>query len=514
MRGTIDKPTWLGAMGRVVHRVQYAYTYALPKIRQVYIPFAHCQCLCNEVLAVSNRVLAPSVLPMVGGLAFLALQHATDWMLDRLPMVPTWTLEAVVASAKAIKKRRYQTALETLAVRPLSRKDAKIKGFTKREKIDPLAKVNPDPRMIMYRSPRFTLSFLTYVHPLEQMLFNQRGDGVDSPYGLLFAKFSDGDKRAREIVNKYNFIHQRNGGCVVFNLDVSRYDMHLSREVQRATDMRLFDEKLYCKRRDYGFIRNVIWFFIDQLATKNGLRASGMFGRKSGEGNTSLGNSFAMLMALVAFMVTIVQAKWDQWTDFDDGDDCLLFIAPQLERLITDHIRAFFAELGLDLKLENRTTMIEKILFCQCQPVQVRPDEWRMIRNPFRVMSRGTTVLYGGADPKIRLSHCYSVGKCELALNNGVPVLQEYALALVRNGNGGRMLARADAEYEHRYVKLSESFERPVVWVARDSFYRAFDIDPEEQLQLEAQLIAWKFDPETLPTGDVSYDAGFQPLRN
>lgn len=296
---------------------------------------------------------------------------------------------------------------------------------------------------------------------------------------------------------------------MVLSLDASRYDMHLSREIQRATDKRFFDSNVHGKRPDWGLISDIIYDRPDRLRTKNGLEANGTFGRKSGEANTSFGNSFAMFCMLAAFMRSL-GVRQDQWTLFDDGDDCLLFLAPSIEPLVSQAIAGFFAQLGFDLKLENRTNVVEKVKFCQCQPVEVEAGVWNMVRHPWRVLSRGTTVLYGGKDPKIRLNHCYSVGKCELALNSGMPILQAYAEALQRCGKGGRMLARADAEYEHRFVKLNRAVHKDVALIARESFYRAFDISPPEQIQAEAQLNDWYFDPEANPTGDVRYDARFQ----
>jgi len=460
----------------------------------------------------SNRVLSPSVLPIVGGIAFLMLQRAMDLILACVRHSMRWSFEHCIEVAKGIKKRRYRKASASLAIRPLSRKDGLIQGFTKREKLDPKAKVNPDPRMIMYRSPRFTLSFLSYVHPAEHVLFNYKGDGYQLPKGYQFAKFHDSVRRGEVIASKFNAIKERYGACVVVSLDGSRYDMHLSRAVQQVTEMRFIDENVRGKECDWGVIKNTVYFLRDIIKTKLGLQAEGELGRKSGESITSFGNSLDMYAMLIAFMIFYLRIPVAGFDVYDDGDDCLLFMAPDFEARVQAMIGNFFSELGFDLKLENRATEIEEIIFCQCRPI-FDGAKWRMVRAPWRVLSRGTTVLYGGSDKSIRLDHCYSTGKCELALNAGVPILQEYASALVRNANGGKLQSVTQLAYEHRFLKgVEKAKELEITNQARQSFAKAFGITPTRQSEVEAYLRDWKFSTALEPAGVTSYDAEFRDL--
>jgi hypothetical protein len=111
----------------------------------------------------------------------------------------------------------------------------------------------------------------------------------------------------------------------------------------------------------------------------------------------------------------------------------------------------------------------------------------------------------------------------EMVLNLGVPVMQSYAMALMRNASGGPSLTHllrqrgaarrrgvradhidltaADPMYfrvnrELRAMNLKQ-LERlnpqPITDTARMSFARAFGITAEEQLEMEQFLDSWTF---------------------
>jgi hypothetical protein len=96
-----------------------------------------------------------------------------------------------------------------------------------------------------------------------------------------------------------------------------------------------------------------------------------------------------------------------------------------------------------------------------------------------------------------------AIGHCELALNPGVPILQEYALALIRNGRGERLKwldvdsglllrTRYELRAEGNFEKAIYTVDPvPVTAEARRSFEAAFGIDPAEQLAVENILRNW-----------------------
>jgi len=125
-------------------------------------------------------------------------------------------------------------------------------------------------------------------------------------------------------------------------------------------------------------------------------------------------------------------------------------------------------------------------------------------------MSRGTTVLYGGETATGRLNHCYSTGVCELANNQGVPILQAYASALVRNGKGGRFVESDEREYKTLYTPGTITEEAEITPESRLSFFYAFGVSPDQQHLMEERLVNWSFDPRNEAMDVKEFDAQFR----
>lgn len=510
--GAIIKPVWFGST-LVPHVTKTFVTYALPRLshlfNNIYQPIAHAQCICNEVVAVSNRVLSPSHLLDRGSVAFWVFQQHMTRVMHTWPVLIPRSLRWIAEHARSDKRASYLFAVDTLSLRPLCAKDTNITLMTKREKIDPGAKVDPDPRAIMYRNKRFTVSALTYIHSQEEYTFRRNHkNGSEGPFGWVYAKYLDAEGRADAIRAKCRYMDTR-GPWVCFKTDQSRYDMHLLRHIDKASSGRRL-KSMAGKRPDFGTIYPAFYENEDRIRSKNGLFVKGKCGRKSGDSLTSWGNSTASVDMEESFMWA---AGFDQadWTLFDDGDDMLTWVLlKDVDRFLP--IVDYYRDLGFDVKIEDRTSSIEKIVFCQAQPVNLG-NKWRMIRNPYRVMSRGTTILYNANQASNRRDHCFSTGMCELALGCGVPVLQEYALALIRNSPGGRVVQRHMVDYEIRRVRLSDAKAQPITQEARFSFSRAFGIPPSDQLQMEDQLRRWYFDPTADEVGFVARDPLFRVLQ-
>jgi hypothetical protein len=85
-----------------------------------------------------------------------------------------------------------------------------------------------------------------------------------------------------------------------------------------------------------------------------------------------------------------------------------------------------------------------------------------------------------------------TIGRCELALHLGVPVLQEYALALIRNGDSVYDLKYVSVGFH--YLSAKEHFNKepqPIQLCSRLSFEEAFGISIAEQIWMETKLSAW-----------------------
>jgi len=190
----------------------------------------------------------------------------------------------------------------------------------------------------------------------------------------------------------------------------------------------------------------------------------------------------------------------------DDGDDCLVIIEKDDEHKLVG-IRESFLDFGHEVKIENRATCLEEVVFCQSSPVRVG-GEYVFVRNPIKVLSNAPTGFLKLRDHKLRKKMLYAVGTCELALNVGIPILQELATKLIELGevcDVDKLLTAstdfADMEYRMRGVHRQLQ-PRPIETATRLSFMQAFGISIQQQLDIETVVRSWApdiFDEVVLP---------------
>lgn len=396
-----------------------------------------------------------------------------------MPYVSQKEYEEVLESMSGRRLRRYAAAADDLRDQAVYRADARVKAFIKAEKFDPSAKVNPDPRMIQYRNARYTLELMTYLKSCESALYNLQG-----PTGLrMIAKGLNHHQRAELLVRKMGQFSRP----VVLSIDASRWDKHISAEVLRI------EHSVYLRMHggDPNLRRLLEMQVHNKCYTSHGLTYATLGKRCSGDANTALGNCLLMCIMVRAAMRSLGIRKYDL---LDDGDDCLL-VLDQADEPLLEGLPREFLQYGQELKLENRATTPEEVVFCQHQPVEVA-GEWRMVQNWRKVLSSRAAGCRHWTDPNLVPGMLGAVGLCELALSNGVPILQEYALALIRNA-AGAAIPKAFADDEEiwwRAVKMGFAQARPIHPATRQSFADAFGVEPAEQVEIERQLARWKID--------------------
>lgn len=409
------------------------------------------------------------------------LKRAARKVGQRLPVVEEWEDHQVLATMEGRRLRRYQRAAQELQDHGITPNDSRITAFIKPEKTDPGHKTNPDPRMIQFRSPRFTFALFKWLKPCEKALYNIKG-----PTGLrAIAKGLNHRDRAALLHQKM----QQFWRPVVYSIDASRWDKHVSKKVLQL------EHSIYLRMHsNHPELQKLLARQLyNKCRTMRGVTYQVSGGRMSGDANTALGNCLLMVIMVHAAMERMGLLKWDI---LDDGDDCLLIIEQEEEKKLGD-IQEVFLSYGQELKLENRSTSEEGVIFCQHQPVEVG-GRWRMVQNWRKVLSTRAAGCKHWNDPVLRRGMARAVGLCELALSAGVPVLQEYALALLRNA-GNVPLPKAvadDLELWGRAKKegLGQVPEEglPIDLATRVSFADAFGLEPSDQIQIEETLRRWE----------------------
>lgn len=467
----------------------------VPPIPGLWLCYTHANCVCNQRVSAANRVLGEVPLPSQEGVR--ELQLAARRLFARLDNIEPWSLERVANSFTGPRKQRYLDALASLETDPLTKRDALVRGFVKSEKFNPVDKVNPDPRMIQYRGHRYNIHLASYLRPIEHQMWRMK----EHNGFRLFAKGLDAERRAMEVRRRFD----RFPGCVCYSLDGSRWDKHVAREVlevEHAVYKRLApDPELY---------QLLDWQLTNKCQTMEGTKWRVRGARMSGDMNTALGNCVLMATMVHAFAKKIGLKRWSL---LDDGDDCLLFFTVEEEGKVRGALSREFLSYGQEVKLENRATTPEQVVFCQSRPLW-DGERWRLVRPWRKVLAQGTSGVKHWNNPNSVRPMFTTLGWCELALSAGVPILQEYALALIRMGRG-EQLKTLDVEsglaerVRAEVGSLEKAFlskARPITIEARLSFDDAWGVDMWTQLEWERRLREWELDSTIAMTVEDEWD--------
>lgn len=383
-----------------------------------------------------------------------------------------WTPEQVLAHRSARLRRRYADAFASLKDRPLSPDDAKVSTFVKFEKewADEIA--GKSPRAIQYRTPRYTATIAQYLMPVERAIFDI--DATGKRCGVedrIFAKGMNSYQVAKRLTAMHRWEH-----TTWILLDHSRFDANVTTEHIR------WESKAYQKVLA-GPTRALDELMRQQLTnrgrTGSGLRYKCRGKKMSGEYNTSLGDSVINAALLLKWVEPIKEAQV-----FVNGDDSVIAIPTSSLHLLD---MQYFEKNGWTTKIEF-TTEFHRVEFCQTRPVEVRPGNWRMVRNPWRVLNRAICTIqrYHG---KSWLGYIKAVAQCEYACNYGVPVLECFSHYLFRHARG------VDAVRPQKGFYYQANFERKIPVqrhdmhaCARTSMALAWDMPESEQLNIERYL--------------------------
>jgi hypothetical protein len=475
--------------------------------RRSFLPFAHHDCSCNQVIALRNRVLGAVPAPTRAGLEKLRKQAR---MISRLlPRVTPQEWYEMPNQYSGGKRANYIRATDrVLSEGGLTKQSARIKMFVKFEKLNP-SKVNPDPRAIQFRDPKYCVAVGRFLKACEHPLYRLHGDGKILPATRVIGKGLSQAGRAKLLVEKMKAFN----APMVVSLDASRFDQHVSKELLQI------EHSVYLAMCDDPEFRMLLrWQLDNKGVSSRGIKYHTRGKRMSGDMNTALGNCLLMVTMVSAIM------KGKHYDILDDGDDCLLIIEQELFPWCKENLYDEFLAFGMEIKLENEATTIEEVEWCQSHPIEYAPGKHKFVRDPIKGLSTGLGGVKYLDSERVRRKLVNTIGMAEMTLNLGVPVMQSYAMALMRNASGGgrrernfmrsrHASQRKSAQLDHvqltaadpMYFRVNRELRamnlkqlerldpQPITDTARMSFARAFDISVEEQLEMESYLDSWTF---------------------
>lgn len=436
--------------------------------------------ICNLERSVLERVFfvskgrnfVPPTRPLPGAV-HAALHQFKTLLLQRLPPTTPLRYEDFPSLYWGRKRTLYQNAVDSLYREDVKATDATIKCFVKAEKINFSAKKDPSPRLISPRDPRYNVAVGCYLKPVEHVLYGCIGDIFGSP---TISKGMNVKEVATLLNNKWGKFHHP----VAIGLDASRFDQHVSRETLQ------WEHSIY--NAWYSNDKKLAWLLSFQLRNKcRGYTTDGKLKyttngtRMSGDMNTAMGNCLIMCALVYAFAREVsVPIEL-----INNGDDCVVIMSKGDLMRFNDPLEEWFVKMGFTMKVEAPVYHFEGIEFCQMHPVH-DGREYIMVRNPNIAIAKDSISIKPLESERLFKKWLGAVGEGGLSLTGGIPVMQEFYCCLERASGGQRL--RNDPTMDTGWWHLTRGMERKyqkVTQRARYSFYLAFGITPDMQVQVE-----------------------------
>jgi hypothetical protein len=375
----------------------------------------------------------------------------------------------------------YEKARLEFERRGVKPSDAKIRGFLK---IEAVKKPGAVPRIIQPRNPRcpvYGLSLGRFIKVYEPAFKDVLKTVAGYP---VILKGYDPRTRARVLRGHW----ERFGDPVAISMDASRFDQHVS---ITALQWEHRQWMRFCPSHLRSELRTLL-----DMQLRNDCTASADGGfvkyktegcRMSGDMNTSAGNCLLMSSMLLAL-------QYDLGVDFrivNDGDDSLLIMDRRDSSLVAGVIQPWFRDMGFKMEVEPLIDIFEKIDFCQCRPV-VTAAGWVMVRNPEAAMAKDLSTFRNFPDRKSELDWLDAVGTCGIALTDGVPVYQSFYRMFLQPG---REYSTIEALQDRGFYQMAKGMKYvglPITDEARHSYWLAFGVTPQEQVQLETHYAQFR----------------------
>lgn len=377
----------------------------------------------------------------------------------------------------------YLAAALSLRSKAVTRLDSHLKAFVKAEKIlwavaahtIVKAKVDPAPRLIQPRDPRYNVEVGRYLKPHEGKVYK----AIGKVWGdVTVAKGLNASQRGKLVEKKWNSFRNP----VAVGLDASRFDQHVSPAGLRS------EHSVYLMMNNDEEFRELLSWQIRNKGVayvKDGkckYRTNGC--RMSGDMNTALGN--CLLMS--AMVYSYCRSKHIKAKLINDGDDCVVFMEKCNLSTFQDGLDTWFIEMGFSMKVEDPVYRLEEVEFCQCHPVWT-DEGYIMVRNIRQSLAKDSVSIKPLDNELIFRKWCGEVGDCGLSLTGGVPVVAEFYKVLQRASGGVRSVRLGyDPVFETGMRMMARGMERKdteVLAKTRVSFYYAFGVQPDTQVEWE-----------------------------
>lgn len=428
--------------------------------------------LLERVLLQQNNGVWTTPLRPQSGVVFRELRPFWLLMRKKLVSLTPIAIDDFSGLYTGQKRAAYDRACESLKVRALNHKDARIKTFVKAEKLDLDSKPDPAPRVIQPRDTRFNLVFGTYIRPLEHTVYGILNNLCG---GRTVAKGTTVEDVGEMMAEKWSSFTQP---CFI-GIDQSRFSQCVSVEARK------FVQLLY--KQAYPGDSVLRWCCLQTLRNRGAARCWDGHLKYVVDGTLSDGDMDTSLVAnvlSVAMLLCWVKKQGIRKYRFIvNGDDCGVFVERCMIKRFISGLSEWYLTLGFKAKIELPVFELEHVEFCQSHPI-FDGKRYVMVRRFPSAISKQCRSLVCLKSKLDYDAYWSCVGEGGLSVTGGIPVYQDFFRSLVLKPASRFFVGAVEGVWSPHL--LCGRMYQPISPLCRVSFYSAFGYTPDEQCAIES----------------------------
>nr|QIC52843.1 MAG: RNA-dependent RNA polymerase [Apple tombus-like virus 2] len=376
------------------------------------------------------------------------------------------------------KRATYTRALQSLYSRVVVAKDFSVTIFTKTERT---LKDGAVPRIVSPMSPEANLETGRFLKPMEAPLCK----AIAKVAGHTVVLKGMNAAQVGQTLSENWEAMGGTGNCVAVGIDAERFDRSVG--VQALEFEHTHYPPLLVCPADRSYVKWLLGWQLNATCfgrTREGTVKYKLKGtRLSGVINTGMGNCILASECCIAYC----REKKIPFRLANNGDDCVFFIRKCDLSVFSAGLKEWFLEMGFIMAVEPPAYELEEVVFCQSQPV-FDGRSWTMVRNPFTALAKDCVSLKPWRNAKEYCSWIKGVGLSGKALAGGIPVFHEFYESFLRAGGNAKPLSHDDPSIGGGLYIASKGMTRQnlsVSTIARWSFWKAFGVTPDMQIEIE-----------------------------
>lgn len=427
--------------------------------------------------------LVPPPKPLAG--IFSTLAPFRDKVSELCADCRVWSYDGLIASyaQQPAKQRKIADAVISLGRCSLRKSDAMVEMFVKAEMFDKSVEAYA-PRAIQFRSARYNAFVGRFLRPAEHAIYAAIATLCGEPTVMK-------GYNCREVAAFCKAKWDRLLNPCFVGMDASRYDQHVS-----VAGLQFEHEVYDLIFKHPGLRRALAWQLVNVGRARfpdGSIKYKREGCRMSGDMNTALGN--CLLMCAMVWKFCLDNGIKPSFVN--NGDDSGIFCEYGEAKRLARAAPAWFIRYGFTMVVEPVVREFEQVEFCQTHPV-LTVDGYAMVRSPHRTCSRDWNNRAPNMSKPVHdyKSWLRQVGTCGLAVAGSVPIYSEMYQLMLRlsvegNPNSGQ-IRNSGFEFMAKGLPAKAS---PITPEARASFFFAFGIKPDEQVELERYYRSCQLEP-------------------